>query len=164
MTNNAYAKNNGDGLLCSILCPWFTKFEFNNFFSFFYIISTQRSYIYKKTDTNRCFAKLRAISNLFSFFLYTLYMFFQCKSCLIHCYLLRSYASGRKENGKRSRSYWRNSNTKCRRRCGQVISLYFSCSCSPINPNLSYYSHRPFTIFCHTNVYSLTVVGFLLVQ
>jgi hypothetical protein len=22
MTNNAYAKNNGDGLLCSILCHW----------------------------------------------------------------------------------------------------------------------------------------------
>ena len=22
MTNNAYAKNNGDGLLCSILCLW----------------------------------------------------------------------------------------------------------------------------------------------
>ena len=26
--------------------PWFTKFEFENFFSFFYIISTQRNYIY----------------------------------------------------------------------------------------------------------------------
>ena len=22
MTNSAYAKSNGDGLLCSILCPW----------------------------------------------------------------------------------------------------------------------------------------------
>jgi hypothetical protein len=43
------------------------------FFSLFYIISTQISYIYKKPDTNRCFAKLRAISNLFSFFWYTLY-------------------------------------------------------------------------------------------
>jgi hypothetical protein len=55
--------------------PWFTKFEFKKFFSLFYIISTQRSYIYiyKKPDTNRCFAKLRAISNLFSFFWYTLY-------------------------------------------------------------------------------------------
>ena len=53
--------------------PWFTKFEFKKFFSLFYIISTQRSYIYKKKlDTNSCFAKLRAISNLFSFFLYTL--------------------------------------------------------------------------------------------
>jgi hypothetical protein len=28
--------------------PWFTKFEFEKFFSLFYIISTQRSYIYKK--------------------------------------------------------------------------------------------------------------------
>jgi hypothetical protein len=28
--------------------PWFTKFEFENFFSLFYIISTQISYIYKK--------------------------------------------------------------------------------------------------------------------
>ena len=48
--------------------PWFTKFEFKKFFSYFYIISTQTSYIYKKPDTNRYFAKLRAISNLFSFF------------------------------------------------------------------------------------------------
>ena len=38
--------------------------------------------MYKKPDTNRCFAKLRAISNLFSFFLYTLYN----DSCKInHC-------------------------------------------------------------------------------
>jgi hypothetical protein len=29
--------------------PWFTKFEFEKFFSLFYIISTQRNYIYKKT-------------------------------------------------------------------------------------------------------------------
>ena len=52
---------------------WFTKFVFAKFFSLFYIISTQRSHIYQKLDTNSCFAKLRAISNLFSFFLYTLY-------------------------------------------------------------------------------------------
>jgi hypothetical protein len=39
-----------------------------SFFSLFYIISTQGSYIHKKLDTNSCFAKLRAISNLFSFF------------------------------------------------------------------------------------------------
>jgi hypothetical protein len=44
-----------------------------NFFSLFYIISTQGSYIHQKLDTNSCFSKLRAISNLFSFFLYTLY-------------------------------------------------------------------------------------------
>ena len=43
-------------------------------FSLFYIISTQRNCIYKKADTNRCFAKLRALSNLFSFFLNTLYI------------------------------------------------------------------------------------------
>jgi hypothetical protein len=48
--------------------PWFTKFEFEKFFSLFYIISTQGSYIQQKLDTNSCFAKLRAISNLFSFF------------------------------------------------------------------------------------------------
>jgi hypothetical protein len=48
--------------------PWFTKFEFEKLFSLFYITSTQRSYIYKKLDTNSCFAKLRAISSLFSFF------------------------------------------------------------------------------------------------
>ena len=48
--------------------PWFTKFEFEKFFSLFYIISTQRSYIYKTSDKNRCFEKLRAISNLFNFF------------------------------------------------------------------------------------------------
>ena len=53
--------------------PRFTKFEFKKFFSLFYIISTQRSYIYKKPDTNRCFAKLRAISNLFSFFIHPVY-------------------------------------------------------------------------------------------
>ena len=46
--------------------PWFTKFEFQ--IPFFYIISTQRSYIYQKLDTNSCFANLRAISNLCSFF------------------------------------------------------------------------------------------------
>ena len=51
--------------------PWFTKFEFEKFFLFFYIISTQRNYIYQKLDANSCFAKLRAISKLFSFFLYT---------------------------------------------------------------------------------------------
>jgi hypothetical protein len=34
----------------------------------FYIISTQRYYIYQKQDTNSCFEKLRAISNLFSLF------------------------------------------------------------------------------------------------
>ena len=34
----------------------------------FYIISTQRSYTHKKLDTSSCFAKLKAISNLFSFF------------------------------------------------------------------------------------------------
>ena len=56
--------------------PWFTKFEFENFFSLFYIISAQRSYIDQKLDTNSCFAKLRAISNLFSFFLNTLYIIF----------------------------------------------------------------------------------------
>ena len=32
-----------------------------------------KSYIHKKLDTNSCFTKLRAISYLFSFFLYTLY-------------------------------------------------------------------------------------------
>jgi hypothetical protein len=48
--------------------PWFTKFEFEKIFSLFYIISTQRNYIYQRLDTNSCFAKLRAISNLFSFF------------------------------------------------------------------------------------------------
>ena len=52
--------------------PWFTKFEFEKFFPFFYIISTQRS-IHQKLDTNSCFANLRAISNLCSFFWYTLY-------------------------------------------------------------------------------------------
>jgi hypothetical protein len=41
--------------------------------SLFYLISTQRSYINQKLDTNSCFAKLGAISILFSFFLYTLY-------------------------------------------------------------------------------------------
>jgi hypothetical protein len=55
--------------------PWFTKFVFEKFFSLFYIISTQRSYIHKKLATNSCCAKLRAISNLFSFFLYTLYRY-----------------------------------------------------------------------------------------
>jgi hypothetical protein len=41
-------------------------------FSLFYIISTQKSYIvYQKLDTNSCFAKLRAISNLFIHPVYT---------------------------------------------------------------------------------------------
>jgi hypothetical protein len=34
----------------------------------------QRRYVHKKLNTNSCFAKLRAISNLFSFFLCTLYI------------------------------------------------------------------------------------------
>jgi hypothetical protein len=34
------------------------------------IIRTQISYIYKKLNTNSCFAKSRAISNLFSFFIH----------------------------------------------------------------------------------------------
>ena len=55
--------------------PWFTNFEFEKFFSLFYIMSTQRRYIYQKLDTNSCFAKLRTNSYLFSFFLYTLYYF-----------------------------------------------------------------------------------------
>ena len=54
--------------------PWFTKFEFENFFSLFYIISTQIYYIHQKLDTNGCYAKLRANSYLFSFFLHTLYI------------------------------------------------------------------------------------------
>jgi hypothetical protein len=41
-------------------------------FSLFYIISTQISYVHQKMDTNSCFAKLRANSYLFRFFLYTL--------------------------------------------------------------------------------------------
>ena len=56
--------------------PWFTKFEFEKFFSLFYIISTQRYYIHQKLDTNGCFAKLRANSYLFSCFLYTLYILY----------------------------------------------------------------------------------------
>ena len=39
-----------------------------NFFHFSTYISTQRSYIHQKLDTNSCFANLRAISNLCSFF------------------------------------------------------------------------------------------------
>jgi hypothetical protein len=44
------------------------------FFPLFYMISTQRSHIYKKLDTDSCFAKLRAISNLFSFFIHPVYL------------------------------------------------------------------------------------------
>jgi hypothetical protein len=73
--------------------PWFTKFEFEKLLPFFYIISTQRSYIHQKLDTNSCFANLRAISNLCSFFLYTLYTFFRSnlargKAKLFICYTI----------------------------------------------------------------------------
>jgi hypothetical protein len=44
------------------------------FSSLSYIISTKRNYIHKKLDTNSCFAKLKAISNLFSFF---------CTHCIV---------------------------------------------------------------------------------
>jgi hypothetical protein len=44
-----------------------------NFFIILHYKYPKKLYIYKKLDTNSCFAKLRAISNLFSFFLYTLY-------------------------------------------------------------------------------------------
>ena len=39
-----------------------------NFFHYSTLKYPKKLYIYKKPDTNRCFAKLRAISNLFSFF------------------------------------------------------------------------------------------------
>jgi hypothetical protein len=73
--------------------PWFTKFEFEKFFSIFYLISTQRSYIDQRLDTNGGFAKLRAISNLFSFFLYTLYNY--NPKCLVtfvpfYAYIIRT--------------------------------------------------------------------------
>ena len=67
--------------------PWFTKFEFEKFFSLFYLISTQRSYIHQKLDTNGCFAKLRAISNLFSFFLYTIALTSQILRVSSRCFL-----------------------------------------------------------------------------
>jgi hypothetical protein len=47
--------------------PGLQNFSSRNFFIILHK-STQRNYIYKKLDTNSCFAKLRAISNLFSFF------------------------------------------------------------------------------------------------
>ena len=49
---------------------WFTKFENENFFSLFYIRNIQRSYTYKKLDTNNCFSNLGAISDLFSSFIH----------------------------------------------------------------------------------------------
>jgi hypothetical protein len=54
--------------------PLVHKIWVREFFSLFYIIITQKTYLHQKLDTNSCFAKLRAISNLFSFFLYTLYV------------------------------------------------------------------------------------------
>jgi hypothetical protein len=48
--------------------PWFTKFEFEIFFIILHYKYPKKLY-YQKLDTNSCFAKLRAISNLFSFFL-----------------------------------------------------------------------------------------------
>ena len=52
--------------------PGFETLEFQNFFCLFYIISTQTIYVNQKLHTLSRFATLRAISNLFSFFLYTL--------------------------------------------------------------------------------------------
>ena len=46
--------------------PLVYKICVREIFSLFYIISTQRSYIYQNLDTNSCYAKLRAISNLLS--------------------------------------------------------------------------------------------------
>jgi hypothetical protein len=60
--------------------PLVYKIWVREIFSLFYIISTQRSYIHQKLDTNSCFAKLRANSYLFSFFytrcIYIIYLFF----------------------------------------------------------------------------------------
>ena len=62
----------------------------------FYIISTQRSYIHQKLDTSSCFAKLRAISNMFSFFLYIQPVYslnFTCSSILFQIPLVRGLHS-----------------------------------------------------------------------
>ena len=75
-----------------------------------FIISTQRSYIHQKLDTNSCFAKLRAISNLFSFF-YTPCIAFVCTrnifkdvvfgsghlNCMVYILILETAFSGRIE-------------------------------------------------------------------
>ena len=49
--------------------PGLQNFSSRNFFIILHK-STQRNYIYQKLDTNSCFAKLRASSNLFSFFIH----------------------------------------------------------------------------------------------
>jgi hypothetical protein len=46
-----------------------------SFFSLFYIISTQGSYIHQKLDTNSCFAKLRAIQIYSVFFIHPVYRY-----------------------------------------------------------------------------------------
>ena len=53
--------------------PGFRKFRFNSFI-LFYIISTQIIYIDQIIHSSIRYAKLRAISNFFNFFLYTLYI------------------------------------------------------------------------------------------
>ena len=53
--------------------PWIRSTWISEFFLLLYIISTQTIYVNQKLHTLSRFATLRAISNLFSFFLYTLY-------------------------------------------------------------------------------------------
>jgi hypothetical protein len=48
--------------------PWFTKFEFENFFFIILHYKYPRKLYTSKNIFNSCFAKLRANSNLFSFF------------------------------------------------------------------------------------------------
>ena len=67
--------------------PGFKTLEFQNFF-FYSTSTTQTIYCNKKLHTLSRFATLRAISNLFSFFLYTLYSReFSIANVCIYCKL-----------------------------------------------------------------------------
>jgi hypothetical protein len=62
-------------VIFSLLEKFVTKLS-SRIFSLFYIMSTQGSYIHQKLDTNSCFAKLRANSYLFSFFIHPVVVLF----------------------------------------------------------------------------------------
>jgi hypothetical protein len=76
-------------ICCKRHTPLVHKIWVREIFSFFDIISTHKNtyrYIHQKLDTRSCFAKLRAISNLFSFFIHPVYIRRNMHVCRLYYY------------------------------------------------------------------------------
>jgi hypothetical protein len=66
--------------------PWFTKFELEKFFSLFYIISTQRSYIYIK---NRI--QIGVLRNWEQFQICSVFFYTPCSDLFSFCFIYFTY-------------------------------------------------------------------------